>query len=96
MSTQLVRDLAVEQGPDPGIMWRNSLWAFVLSNPQMLVPTPRLRTPDLVLTADAAARFSTLSNKAHDPAASKANFRSAVESLKRRRTREVRKSVTPE
>ena len=96
MTTQLGRDLAVEQGPDPGIMWRHSLWAFVLSNPQMLVPTTRLRSPDLVLTADAAARFNALANHPHDPAASKTNLRSAVESLKRRRTRDPRKPENPD
>lgn len=87
MGIQVVRDLSIEQGTDPEIMWRNSLWAFVLSNPQIVVPTPRFRTPDLVLTNDAAARFGALANQPHDPAASKANLGSAVESLKRRRAR---------
>ncbi len=96
MGIQVVRDVAVERSPDPGVMWRNSLWAFVLSNPQVVVPTPRLRTPDLVLTTDAAARFSALANQPYDPAASKTNLRHAVESLKRRRTRDTQKSQSPE
>ena len=87
MSSQTVRDLAIEQGPDPAIMWRHSLWAFVLSNPQTIVPTAQRRTTDLVLTADAAERFGALASQPHDPAASKANLRGAVESLKRRRAR---------
>ena len=87
MSIQVARDMSIEQGTGPEIMWRNSLWAFVLSNPQIVVPTPRLRAPDLVLTNDAAARFDALANEPHDPAASKANLGRAVESLKRRRAR---------
>jgi hypothetical protein len=87
MSLQVIRDLSMEQGTDPEIMWRNSLWAFILSNPQVLVPAPRLRMPDVTLTSEAAERFDALANQPHNPAASRANLNTAVESLKRRRAR---------